>query len=87
MTASGHTTEVEVRIEGMRFVPDVLDVPLGDRLVVTLVNTGTDRHDLVLANGARTGRINPDETATLDAGLVGGRWTDGAPSPGTARWE
>ncbi|MFD6857943.1 multicopper oxidase domain-containing protein [Rhodococcus sp. NPDC060090] len=73
VTASGHTTEVEVRIEGMRFVPDVLDVPIGDRLVVTLVNTGTDRHDLVLANGARTGRIDPDETATLDVGLVGGQ--------------
>ncbi|NLU62742.1 multicopper oxidase domain-containing protein [Rhodococcus sp. HNM0563] len=71
--ASGYTTEVEVQIEGMRFVPDVLEVPVGDRLVVTLVNTGTDRHDLVLANGTRTARIGPGETATLDAGLVGGQ--------------
>lgn len=73
VTASGHTTEIEVRIEGMRFVPNVLDVPVGDRLVVTLVNTGTDRHDLVVANGARTGRIDPGETTTLDVGLVGGQ--------------
>ncbi|WP_408015941.1 multicopper oxidase domain-containing protein [Rhodococcus chondri] len=71
VTATGNTTEAEIRIDGMRFVPDVLDVPAGDRLVITLVNTGTDRHDLVLANGTRTGRIAPGDTATLDAGVIG----------------
>jgi nitrite reductase (NO-forming) len=69
--ATGRTAGVEVRVEGMRFVPDVVEVPAGDRLVVTLVNTGEDRHDLVLENGARTGRLAPGERAELDVGVVG----------------
>jgi len=69
---TGHTTEVQVRVEGMRFVPAVLDVPAGDRLVIEFVNSGEDRHDLVLANGRRTGRIAPGESAVLDAGVIGG---------------
>ncbi|MGX6510641.1 multicopper oxidase domain-containing protein [Rhodococcus sp. SJ-2] len=68
---TGHTAKVEVHVEGMRFVPDVIEVAAGDRLVVTLVNTGTDRHDLVLANGTRTDRIDPGATTTLDAGVIG----------------
>lgn len=71
VSATGQTTAVTVRIEGMRFVPGTIDVPAGNRLVVTLVNTGSDRHDLVLSNGARTGRIAPGESATLDAGVIG----------------
>lgn len=71
VVATGQTTQATVRIEGMRFVPDVLDVPAGNRLVVTLVNTGSDRHDLVLANGAHTERIAPGQSATLDAGVIG----------------
>ncbi|MFZ2529286.1 MAG: multicopper oxidase domain-containing protein [Rhodococcus sp. (in: high G+C Gram-positive bacteria)] len=69
---TGNTTEVQVRVEGMRFVPDVIDVPAGDRLVIDFVNSGTDRHDLVLANGKRTDRIAPGESAVLDAGVIGG---------------
>lgn len=69
--AAGHTTTVDVRVDGMRFVPDVIDVPAGDRLVVVLHNTGDDAHDLVLSSGARTPRIAPGEEATLDAGVVG----------------
>ncbi|MCV7221280.1 multicopper oxidase domain-containing protein [Mycolicibacterium elephantis] len=71
VSATGQTTRVEVHIEGMRYVPDTIEVPAGNQLVVTLVNTGSDRHDLVLANGTRTGRIAPGETAVLDAGVVG----------------
>lgn len=71
VSATGQTTEVTVRVEGMRFVPDTIDVPAGDRLVVTLVNDGSDRHDLVLSNGTHTGRIAPGQTATLEAGVVG----------------
>ncbi|MGV0874086.1 multicopper oxidase domain-containing protein [Mycolicibacterium sp. XJ879] len=71
VTATGQTTEVEVHVEGMRYVPDTIDVPAGNRLVVTLVNTGADRHDLVLANGTRTGRLAPGESAVLDAGVIG----------------
>ncbi|MGV0790945.1 multicopper oxidase domain-containing protein [Mycolicibacterium sp. XJ1819] len=71
VVATGQTTEVEVRVEGMRYVPDTIEVPAGNRLVVTFVNTGSDRHDLVLANGTSTGRLAPGETAVLDAGVVG----------------
>lgn len=71
VAATGHTTEVEVRIQGMRYVPDVISVKAGDRLRITLINTGTDRHDLVLANGTRTERIPPGATAVLDAGIIG----------------
>ncbi|WP_235660393.1 multicopper oxidase domain-containing protein [Mycolicibacterium gilvum] len=68
---TGHTTEVRVRVDGMRYVPDTITVPAGDRLRITFHNTGTDRHDLVLANGARTDRVAPGVTAVLDAGVIG----------------
>lgn len=71
VAATGHTTMVSVRIEGMRFVPDAVEIPAGDRLQITLDNTGTDQHDLVLSNGTRTGRIAPGESAVLDAGVIG----------------
>ena len=68
---TGRTTTVPVQIRGMRFVPDVLDVPAGDRLVVVLSNTGEQTHDLVLETGARTPRLQPGERAELDAGVIG----------------
>lgn len=71
VVATGQTTQVEVYIEGMRYMPDTIEVPAGNRLLVTLVNSGTDRHDLVLANGTATGRLAPGETAVLDAGVIG----------------
>lgn len=55
----------------MRFSPDVVRVPAGDRLVVVLVNTGDDRDDLVLETGARTPRVGPGDRASVDAGVVG----------------
>ena len=71
VAATGHTTTASVRIEGMRFVPDAVEVPAGDRLQITLANTGADHHDLVLSNGTRTGRIAPGESAVLEAGVIG----------------
>ncbi|OBK11713.1 multicopper oxidase domain-containing protein [Mycobacterium asiaticum] len=71
VAATGHTTTASVRIEGMRFVPDTVEVPAGNRLRITLANTGTDQHDLVLSNGSRTGRIAPGESAVLEAGVIG----------------
>lgn len=71
VAATGHTTTASLRIEGMRFVPDMVEVPAGDRLRITLANTGTDQHDLVLSNGTRTGRIAPGESTVLDAGVIG----------------
>ncbi len=70
--ATGHTTRVEVTAEGMRFTPDTVTVPAGDRLVITLHNSSDgDVHDLVLENGASTGRVAPGDTATVDVGVVG----------------
>lgn len=67
---TGHTTEVTVMVDGMSFTPSTIEVPAGDALVITFHNTGDQRHDLVLANGARTQAISPGESATLDAGVI-----------------
>ena len=70
VAASGSTTEVTVRVTGMRFTVPVIEVPYGDRLVVTFENTGTDVHDLTFANGARTQRLAPGATETIDVGVI-----------------
>ncbi|MEU1971042.1 multicopper oxidase domain-containing protein [Microbacterium sp. NPDC019599] len=71
VVATGETTAVTVRVDGMRFDPAVIEVPYGDRLVVTFENTGTDVHDLTFANGVRTGRLAPGASEKIDVGLVG----------------
>ena len=71
VVATGETTEVTVRVDGMRFDPAVIEVPYGDRLVVTFENTGTDVHDLTFANGVRTERLAPRASETIDVGLIG----------------
>ncbi len=71
VTATGRTTTVRVEAQDMRFVPDVVEVPAGDRLVIELVNTDDDVHDLVLDNGARSGRMSAGETVEVDLGVVG----------------
>ncbi|MCB2411685.1 multicopper oxidase domain-containing protein [Demequina sp. TTPB684] len=68
---TGNTTEVTVGVDGMSFTPDTIEVPAGDRLLITFDNTGDQRHDLVLANGTETGSIAPGDTAVLDAGVIG----------------
>ncbi|MFB8227720.1 multicopper oxidase domain-containing protein [Cellulosimicrobium sp. NPDC055967] len=72
VVATGRTTTVQVDAVDMRFVPDTISVPAGDRLVIELTNADDDVHDLVLADGATTGRVAPGATATLDAGVVSG---------------
>ncbi len=72
VTPTGHTTEVTVKVVGMAFTPSSIDVPVGDRLRVTLDNTGDQRHDLVFANGATTGVLAPGAQATVDAGVIVG---------------
>ncbi|WP_324652654.1 multicopper oxidase domain-containing protein [Georgenia sp. H159] len=71
VAATGRTTTVRVEAQDMRFVPDVVEVPAGDRLVVELVNTDDDVHDLVLDNGARSGRLSAGESVEVDLGVVG----------------
>ncbi len=69
---SGRTTTVRVSAQGMRFAPDAVTVPRGDRLVVELVNDdATTAHDLVLVNGSRSPRLSPGQRAEIDAGVVG----------------
>ena len=70
--ATGETVEVTVTVQGMRFVPDTVEVNPGDRLVITLDNTSDQVHDLVLETGATTGRIAAGATGTLEAGLIAG---------------
>jgi nitrite reductase (NO-forming) len=74
---TGNTTTVKVTARDMRFHPAEVSVPVGDRLVIELENTDpADVHDLVLATGERTGRINPGDKATLEVAVVGSS-TDG----------
>lgn len=71
VVATGHTTTVEVTMSGMRFVPDTVTVPAGDRLVVKLSNKDQTPHDLVLATGQDSGRVYPGQGGELDAGVMG----------------
>jgi nitrite reductase (NO-forming) len=70
--ATGNTTTVTVVAEGMRYHPDHIVVPAGDRLVIELSNKDNRRHDLVLASGTRTDTVGQGETVRLDAGIIGG---------------
>lgn len=70
VTATGETTEVTVTVEGMHFIPDVIDVPVGNELVVTLENTGTVVHDLVFANGARSEHLGPGQSEVIEVGVI-----------------
>ncbi len=69
--ATGRTTNVRLELVEMRFAPATIEVPAGDRLVITVRNTDRETHDLVLETGTRTARLRPGEEATLDAGVVG----------------
>ncbi len=71
VTPTGHTTTVEVSMKNMRFSPDVVEVPAGDELVIRLTNEDDQVHDLVLANGASSGLLNPRATTEVKVGVVG----------------
>ena len=70
-TPTGETTTVQVDAIGMRFTPETIEVPAGDRLVLEVTNRDTQVHDLVLATGQSTGRLAPGASATVDVGVVG----------------
>ena len=71
VTPSGETTTVAVGMADMRFDPEVLEVPAGNTLVIELSNDDAhDVHDLVLANGVTSGRLQPGESATVEAGTI-----------------
>ncbi len=69
--ASAPVTTVKVEAADMRFTPEVIEVPAGNRLVVELTNTdATQTHDLVFANGTGSKRLSPGETETVDVGVI-----------------
>ncbi|MFZ1285608.1 MAG: multicopper oxidase domain-containing protein, partial [Candidatus Phosphoribacter sp.] len=73
VAASGTTTTVRVEARTMHFEPSVVTVPVGDRLVLELVNTDpTTTHDLLMSNGSQTQRLRPGASERLDVGTVGG---------------
>lgn len=73
VTPTGQTTRVSVTAKDMRFTPSTISVPVGNRLVIDLVNTdATQVHDLVLADGAQSGRLSPGEKKTVDVGVISG---------------
>lgn len=55
----------------MRFTPDVVEVPVGTRLVIEVTNTDkAQMHDLVLANGKGGTHLAPGESETIDVGVI-----------------
>lgn len=70
--ATGQSTRLKINATAdMRFNPDTVEVPAGNELILEITNTDTSNvHDLVLANGTASGRINPGETKTLTAGII-----------------
>ncbi|MDO5723123.1 MAG: multicopper oxidase domain-containing protein [Flaviflexus sp.] len=71
VSATGETTAITVTIEGMRFIPDLVEVPVGNQLDITVVNDGDQNHDLVLETGQKLDRLAPGESAVLNAGIIG----------------
>ncbi|RSZ66175.1 hypothetical protein EAH68_01080 [Corynebacterium hylobatis] len=68
VTQTGETITQAIRIDGMSYHPNRVEIPAGSRLVLELVNGGNQPHDLTL-NGFTTELIDPGESATFDAGV------------------
>jgi len=69
---TGETTRVEVSAAGMRFTPDTVTVPLGNRLVIDLVNDDpSTTHDLAIG-GQKTPRLAHQEHAEIVIDVVTG---------------
>lgn len=68
-SSASNVTTIDVHTEGMRFVPEQISVPAGNQLLITLRNTDSMPHDLRVGK-AHTGRVNPGDEVTLDAGVI-----------------
>ena len=69
--ANAPVKTVQMTAKDMRFTPSRIEVEAGARLVIESTNTDTSEvHDLVLANGADSGRLAPRQSATVDAGVI-----------------
>ncbi|TQJ50259.1 multicopper oxidase domain-containing protein [Phycicoccus sp. SLBN-51] len=71
VAVTGHTTTVRVEARDMRFHPDSVDVPAGNRLVIEVVNRDSDVHDLALETGQSTGRLSTGQTGRVQVDVVG----------------
>jgi len=69
--ATGHTSTVAVDMVGTRFVPDRVEVPVGDDLVITLTNRDEMTHNLVLESGFVSGSLDPGATESVAVGVIG----------------
>ena len=67
---SGQVVNANITISGMSFVHSSVDVPVGATLRLTLKNTGSEVHDLVLATGQTTGRLAVGESKTITVNNV-----------------
>jgi nitrite reductase (NO-forming) len=64
---------VQVEAANMRFTPNRIEVPIGTRLVITVTNTDRQlMHDLVIANGATSERLQPGDSDEVDVGVITG---------------
>lgn len=68
--STGETTEVTVKVQGMRFAPDVIEVPKGNDLVITFENTGDVVHDLVFANNTGSEELGPGKSEKIEVGKI-----------------
>ncbi len=68
---TGQTTTVQVDALHMRFSPETITVPAGNRLVIDVTNKDTMVHDLVLATGQSTGRLAPGQSGRIEVAVVG----------------
>jgi nitrite reductase (NO-forming) len=57
-------------VVGFDVTPDQLLVDRGTRFVLEVVNEGDEVHDLALAGGARTDRLDPGQSQRLDLGVI-----------------
>ncbi|WP_372696933.1 multicopper oxidase domain-containing protein [Arthrobacter sp. JSM 101049] len=67
---TGHTTRVAMSMKDMRFTPETIHVPVGDRLVIEVANDDDRVHDLVTSSGAASGRVAPGEHVLVDVGII-----------------
>ncbi|ARV65891.1 cupredoxin domain-containing protein [Corynebacterium glutamicum] len=61
---------VTITAGDMVFIPNVIEVPAGKSLEVTMLNEDDMVHDLKFANGVQTGRVAPGDEITVTVGDI-----------------
>jgi nitrite reductase (NO-forming) len=60
---------VSVELSEFDITPDLIEVAPGTDLTFLINNAGDIQHDLVISEDTRTERLNPGESAVLNAGV------------------